>query len=180
MSHPSFLDQLFAREPRTLVRFPDVPVDQALSELSEYEEALASLGQAGSPAAPTPASAPAAMPEALGASLCQLATHVWRTRAKLVDAETGQPREENKRVYRHVEGAMESLGQMGLTMNDWMNQPYDAGLPVKVISFQPTPGLTRDTIVEVVKPTVIWNDTLLQLGEVVVGVPPQSDETTTQ
>jgi hypothetical protein len=60
---------------------------------------------------------------------------------------------------------------MGLTMNDWVNQPYDAGLPVKVLTFQPTPGLSRDTILEAVRPTVIWKDRLLQLGEVIVGIP---------
>ena len=67
------------------------------------------------------------------------------------------------------------LKQMGLTMNDWVNQPYDAGLPVKVLTFQPTPGLDRDTILETVRPTVIWKDRLLQSGEVIVGTPVVSE-----
>jgi hypothetical protein len=60
-------------------------------------------------------------------------------------------------------------------MNDWVNQPYDTGLPVKVLSFQPTPGLDRDTVIETVRPTVIWKDRLLQSGEVIVGTPVVSD-----
>ena len=63
------------------------------------------------------------------------------------------------------------LKQMGLTINDWVNQPYDAGLPVKVLTFQPAPGVDRDIILETVRPTVMWRDRLVQLGEVVVGTP---------
>jgi hypothetical protein len=120
------------------------------------------------PVAPAP---PAEDAEALAAALGTLATQVWRARSRIIDPATGEPREEMKRVHRHVEGALEVLKQLGLTMNDWVNQPYDAGLPVKVLTFQPTPGLARDTILEAVRPTVIWKDRLLQMGEVVVGIP---------
>ena len=77
-----------------------------------------------------------------------------------------------KRAYRHVESAIDSLAQMEVTMNDWLNQSYDVGLPVKVLAFQPTPGLTRDTVIEAVRPAIVWKNQLLQLGEVIVGTPP--------
>jgi hypothetical protein len=97
---------------------------------------------------------------------------------KTVDPATGEPREEMRRVHRHIEGALEVLKQMGLTINDWVNQPYDAGLPVKVLAFQPAPGVERDTILETVRPTVMWKNRLVQLGEVVVGTPVGSGEKT--
>jgi len=90
---------------------------------------------------------------------------------KTVDPTTGEPRDEMKRVHRHIEGALEVLKQMGLTINDWVNQPYDAGLPVKVLTFQPSPGVKRDTVLETVRPTVMWKDRIVQVGEVVVGTP---------
>lgn len=200
MPNPGLLAQLLARDPRKLARFPDLPLDEALAELRELERRAASEAAEGTPlrasiasaapfsaaeglaaippreAAPAAAVAPAPdITETLGASLSSLATQVWRTKVKMLDSTTGEPREEMRRVYRHVEGALENLSQMGLTLNDWINQPYDPGLPVKVLTFQPTPGLARDTVVEAVRPTVIWNNKLLQLGEVVVGIPPTSE-----
>jgi hypothetical protein len=66
---------------------------------------------------------------------------------------------------------------MGITLNDWIGQPYDPGLPVKVLTFQPAEGVVRDTVIEAVRPTVIWRDRLLQLGEVVVGIPINPEKT---
>jgi hypothetical protein len=184
MQH-SLLAQLFAHDPRKDVRFPDVPLDQALVALQQMETALQELKSA--PPAPEPAQTLESMPpvvpaanslEAMDGSLSGLATQVWRTRNRIIDPETGEPREEMKRIYRHVEGAFEMFTEMGLTINDWVKQPYDAGLPVKVLTFQPTPGIQRDTVLEAVRPTVIWKDRLLQMGEVIVGVPQNPEEKT--
>lgn len=183
MSHPSLLAQLLARDPRKLVRFPDLSVDAALEELRVLQEKLQAAAAPSAPPVSVPAAtkpdvpAPAGLGDGVGPALCALATHVWRTKGKLVDPTTGEPKEETKRAYRHIESAMETFAQMNLTLNDWLDQPYDPGLPVKVLMFQPTPGVIRDTVVEAVKPTVIWRDQLLQLGEVVVGIPGNAENT---
>jgi hypothetical protein len=204
MQH-SLLAQIMARDPRKLVRFPDVPLDQALVALQQLESMLQELK-----AAPPPPVQPVAAPlenmppvvpeeaqispsepeaaaavvsssasaedlEALSGSLMALATQVWRARSRIIDPETGEPREEMRRIHRHIEGAFESLSQIGLTINDWVNQPYDPGLPVKVLTFQPTPDLQRDIVLEAVRPTVIWKDRLLQMGEVIVGIPENAE-----
>lgn len=196
---PSFLDKLLARNPRKIVRFPEVPVEEALVALRRLQRTLEEKNLEPEPTepavravAPTPAPAPVAPPapaplafstlpaseesDALVGSLGGLVTQVWRAKVKMVDATTGEPREEMKRVYRHIQSALDLFEQMGLTMNDWVNQPYDAGLPVKVLTFQPTPGLARDTVLEAVRPTVIWKGRLLQPGEVVVGIPMGSEK----
>jgi hypothetical protein len=170
------LRQIFARDPRKIARLPEIPVDRALEELRKLcaaSAAPAAPADSGvAPSAPAPA-APAASEsnEALGAAIGNLATHVWRAKSRMIDAKTGQPTDDMKRVYRHVDAAVETLRQMDVTMNDWLHQSYDAGLPVKVLTFQPTPGLERDTIVEAIRPAVVWKNQLLQLGEVVVGTP---------
>jgi hypothetical protein len=170
--NPSLLAQILARDPRKTVRFPDVPVDEALAALGQLQAALREpTPPPVAPATPVAPTLAADDAEALSTALGDLATQVWRARSRIIDPATGEPREEMKRVHRHVEGALDVLKQLGLTLNDWVNQPYDAGLPVKVLAFQPTPGLARDTILEAVRPTVIWKDRLLQLGEVVVGIP---------
>jgi len=134
--------------------------------------------------APEPVSAPApvvvpvssdAYLDELGSSMASLATQVWRARSRIIDPATGEPREEMRRVHRHVQGALDSLTEMGLVINDWLNQPYDSGLPVKVLTFQPASDVQRDTVLEATRPTVIWKERLLQMGEVIVGIP-QSTE----
>jgi hypothetical protein len=169
----TLLAQILARDPRKQVRFPELPLDEALTALRRLQ--AAPQPEPGTPAAETAARPGGEESDEFGAALCGLATQVWRAVGKTVDPATGLPREEMKRVHRHIEGALDLLKQMGLTMNDWVKQPYDAGLPVKVLSFQPTPGLDRDTVVEAVRPTVLWKDRLLQLGEVIVGTPVSSE-----
>ncbi len=168
----TLLAQILARDPRKQVRFPEPPVEEALTALRRLEASLREL-----PAQPpAPAGPSADDTEGLAAAFGGLATQVWRAYGKTVDPATGQPREEMRRVHRHIEGALHVLKQMGLTINDWVNQPYDAGLPVKVLTFQPAPGVVRDTILETVRPTVMWKNRLVQLGEVVVGTPVDSGE----
>lgn len=172
MPHHSFFAQLLAKNPRRQARFPDVPLDQAMREFEALRE------KAAEPPPAEPAAAPAAVDPAspLSGAIASVMTNLWRARLKLVDATTGEPKEETRRVHRHIEGALETFQQLGVTISELMNQPYDAGLPVKVLTFQPMPGIERDTIVEVVRPTIIWQDTLLQMGEIVVGIHPESSQ----
>ena len=176
MATPTFLNQLLAKDPRKLVRFPEYPLEAALAELKELQQRVSAAMPPPAPAAVPPAPEPPASPEGLGSSLAALATHVWRTKGKMVDSATGEPKEDSKRAYRHVEASIETLAQMGVTINDWLDQPYDPGLPVKVLTFQPHPGVTRDTVIEAVRPTVIWREQLLQLAEVVVGIPGNTEK----
>ena len=43
----------------------------------------------------------------MSAALGGLATQVWRAIGKTVDPATGEPREEMRRVHRHIEGALD-------------------------------------------------------------------------
>lgn len=160
----TFLQQLLARDPRKLARFPAPAIDQALTAWRELSEA------AQSPApAPAATPAPAGDTAALDAPLADLATHVWRARHRLND--NAQPADAIRRTGRHIDSAVEAFTQLDLNLKDWINEPYDPGLPVKVLTFQPTAGLTRDTVIEVIRPAVLWRGRLLQSGEVVVGTP---------
>jgi hypothetical protein len=176
MSTPSFFEQIFARDPRQLARFPDAPLDQALSEWKKIQAAPVPPPPAPvptPPAAPTPA-APNGAPAPSGDQIAQIATHVWRAKNRLLDPDNGQPREESQRIYRHIERTLDTLNLMGVVIRDHLNESYDPGLPVNVLTFQPMPGLSRDTVIEAVRPTVIWQERVLQIGEVVVGTPENS------
>ncbi|MFT3829235.1 MAG: hypothetical protein QM691_05950 [Opitutaceae bacterium] len=174
MNDPGMLQLLMATEPRKLARLPEAPLDKALAEVQALKDAPPPAPVPPEPIPPAAATGPAAPVEPANPhdeALAALATHVWRAKMRMLDAKTGEPREETRRLYRHIEGAMEAFGALGVRLSDWLDQPYDAGLPVKVLSFQPTPELVRDTVIEAVRPAVFWQDRLLQVGEVIVGIP---------
>ncbi len=103
--------------------------------------------------------------------LANVGTGLWRARQKMVKPGTTQPLEEMRRAYRHVESIWDALAQAGISIQDHADKPFDAGLSLKVVSYQPTPGLTRDRIIETIKPTIYFNDRHIQMGEVIVGTP---------
>lgn len=102
--------------------------------------------------------------------LTETATEVWRARRKLIAPGTvDQPINEMKPIYRPLDSAYQSLHQAGLKVYDLTNQPYVPGMIEKVLAFEPTQGFTRDVIKETIKPTIYFQDQLMQVGEVIVG-----------
>lgn len=102
--------------------------------------------------------------------MADIATNAWKAKGKMLDA-SGEVREEMKRVYRHIEGVLESLREMGLEVKDHTGDVFDYGLPLKVVTTQPTPGITREMVVETIKPTIYWERQMIQAGEVVIATP---------
>ena len=80
-------------------------------------------------------------------------------------------RTEMKRVYRHIEGIFDSLKDIGIETLDLTGRAYDSGMALKFVSFEQTPGLSKEEITETIKPAVIWDGRLVQLSEVIVGTP---------
>ena len=104
-------------------------------------------------------------------ALAAIATSAWRARTRMVDPDTGQAKEEMKRVYRHIEAIFDALKEIGVETIDPMGRPYDSGMALKVISFEQTPGLAEEKIKETIKPSVVWQGRFIQMGEVIVGTP---------
>jgi len=112
--------------------------------------------------------------EKLEKALTEIATQAWRARSKMIDSSTGEAREEMKRVFRHVESILEKLREIGLELKDHTVDVFDYGLPLKVIATQPQPDITRENVIETIKPTIYWQDRIVQMGEVVIATPEPS------
>ncbi len=104
-------------------------------------------------------------------TLADLATSVWRLRQRFVVPGSEQPREEFRRPFRDVQALWDTLAQAGVEILDHTGSAYDAGQSLKVLAFQPTPGLDRERVVETVKPTIYLASQWIQMGEVIVGQP---------
>jgi hypothetical protein len=103
--------------------------------------------------------------------LADIATNAWRARSKMLDGASGEVRDEMKRVFRHIEGILETFKEMGLEIKDHTGDPFDYGLPLKVVTTQPTQGIVKESVLETIKPTIYWQKQIIQMGEVVITTP---------
>ena len=108
--------------------------------------------------------------------MASIATNVWKAKAKMLDNATGEVREEMKRVYRHIESVLETFDEIGLEVKDHTGDAFDYGLPLKVITTQPMQGVTRESVLETIKPTLYWQKQIIQMGEVVIATPISTEE----
>ena len=120
------------------------------------------------------------MPPEVTATFVSVATNAWRAKNKMVDAESSEPLDDMRRVYRHIEGIFNAFDELDLCTIDPTGKAYDSGMALKVISFEPTPGLSHEEITETIKPSITWQGRLLQTGEVIVGTPIDERKTETE
>ncbi len=107
--------------------------------------------------------------------IADISTGLWRLKQKMVKPGTNQPLEEMQRAYRHLESVWDALTQAGAEIMDYTNNPFDAGMSLKVIAYQPVPGLERERVIETIKPTVYFRGKQIQMGEVIVGRPEKGE-----
>jgi hypothetical protein len=104
------------------------------------------------------------------------ANQIWRISSAVIDPETKEAREELRpqeirKVAKAVESLMETFNGLGIRIIDRLGEPFDAGLPDQVVTEEPREGLTREQIVRTIRPTIVWNATMIQRGEVDIAVP---------
>jgi hypothetical protein len=69
----------------------------------------------------------------------------------------------------------DALKENGLEIQDHTGDPYDSGQSLKAPAFEPTPGLKEETVIDTIKPSIYLDGKMIQMGEVVVGIPETPD-----
>ena len=99
-------------------------------------------------------------------------TAVWKLAGRMLDEETKEPKEEFRRLWRHVEAIRDALTAVGVDVIDWTGKRYDEGMSLKVVSEEERPGTKEPEIIETLLPTIRFRKQVqLQQGEVVVSRP---------
>lgn len=137
--------------------------------LSEPLEALADLAERASPSSQT---TPKTEEELLDMA-ADVGTLVWRIQQRL--AETGELPKSLQRLSRDVERTWDALTQGGIEIKDHTGGDYEGGMALRVITYQPVIGLARRQIIETLKPTIYYRDRIIQMGEVIIGVPEETE-----
>jgi hypothetical protein len=103
------------------------------------------------------------------AAISSLATHWWRAMSKAqAMAAQGGSGSDAVRLLRYLTAMGDSLTTLGILVTDPVNEPYDAGMGLKVTTFETHNGTGRDIISETLRPQVTWGHQLIQLAEVIV------------
>ncbi|AUH41438.1 hypothetical protein [Streptomyces sp. CMB-StM0423] len=157
-------------------------VAEVLAEV-EAAEALAAAAAA-SPAdagTDTAVTAGSTAPDGAGTgALVGAATGIWRALRKL-DQDAGKLSAADLRQVRlQVRASRQALADDGLEIQEHDGEPFDTGLSLEALVFQENPELTREVVLETVRPSVYFRGRRIQMGQVIVGRPPQDpgDETT--
>ena len=100
-------------------------------------------------------------------------TLVWRIQQRLSAA--SELPTELRRVSRDLESTWDALTQRGIEIKDHTGQDYAPGMALRVITSQPVAGLTRQQIIETLKPTIYHRDRIIQMADVIVGVPEETE-----
>jgi len=112
-----------------------------------------------------------------------IVTNIWRIKSRLTDAHTKEPKEEFtkediKKVARYLESIHDSFTQLGIEIIDRTGESFDYGLPEKVVTARPQEGISKELVIETLRPTIKW-DNRIYPGEVEIATPiakPEKEE----
>ncbi len=113
--------------------------------------------------------------KAMQKALISLTNDCWRAEGLVMDPETGEVKEtlttELKRLGSTLERMKETLAELGINVIDRTGEAFNPGLPDQVITEEPKVGISTEQITRTIKPTIIWQQTMVQRGEIEIAVP---------
>ena len=139
------------------------PLDLPFETIKQLEEIVINLNHAKSDPDSIPIS-----PDINKSFLAEVSVGAWRLKKKMTDSKSGEPLDEMSRAYRHLESVFITLEKEGVEIQDHDGQPFDPGLSIKVLTYQPTPGIEREYVLETIKPSIYLNGDRILMGEVIV------------
>jgi hypothetical protein len=109
-------------------------------------------------------------------ALVENANQVWRILTAVFDSESKEIKElispqEIKKVANAIEKLIATFDSLGIRIIDRLGESFNAGLPDQVVTEEPREGLTREQIIRTIRPTIMWNQTMVQRGEIDIAVP---------
>jgi hypothetical protein len=153
-------------------KFPREFRIEALEWPGDFFDAVKALTAPPAPRGPAGEEDPERRRARLGL-LADIGTGLWRLRQRMVDESSGRPLDAMRKAYRHFESVWDALTQAGVEVHDHTGEAVPEGgvYALKTVAFQPTPGLSREKVIDTIKPSVYYRGELIQMGEVIVGTP---------
>ncbi len=139
------------------------PLEMPFAELRQLEGLIKNLSKS------NPNSSGATISQEINKEfLAEVSIGAWRLKKKMTDPKTGEPLNEMSRAYRHLESIITTIEREGIEIQDHDGQPFDAGLSLKVLTYQPLPNIDKEFIYDTIKPSVYLKGERILMGEVIV------------
>ncbi len=105
-----------------------------------------------------------------------IGTKVWRLRNEIMKQADGPQAAGLRYATTYLNALWEQLSDAGIEIRDHTGEavPRTGVYMLKVVAHQPVDGLGRQRVIETLKPTIYFNEQVLQVGEVIVGTPKPS------
>ncbi|MHA4817604.1 hypothetical protein ACXZ65_24960 [Streptomyces aculeolatus] len=107
-------------------------------------------------------------------ALVGAATGIWRALRKLDQGPASLSPADLRQIRLQVRASRQALADDGLEIQEHDGEPFDSGLSLEALVFQDDAELTREVVLETVRPSVYFRGRRIQMGQVIVGRPPQS------
>jgi hypothetical protein len=105
-----------------------------------------------------------------------ITNQLWRLETVVNDPENGEMKtdlssQEMRKIANALEAIKQSVGELGIRIKDRCNEDFHAGLPDQVVTEEPREGISKERIIRTIRPTIFWNQTMVQRGEIDIAVP---------
>jgi hypothetical protein len=101
----------------------------------------------------------------------QIGNAAWRLEQRIIDRSSGKPRDDYRKLSRHVDSISDALGAFHVEIQDHTHQPFVTGLALDVFAFEPIGSIEHEIVIETLAPSIYLNNKRLQRGKVIVGTP---------
>ena len=109
-------------------------------------------------------------------TLAATATAIWRVRSKFETGINAELPSELRHIPRHIQAAWDALAAGHIEVRDLTGERYVPGMAVNILAFQPLEGISSEIIHETIKPSIYFNDTLIQYADVIIARPMRDSE----
>lgn len=114
-------------------------------------------------------------------ALADTGTGLWRLRQRMSQATASHSSPEMNRAQRQLEAIFDTLAAAQVEIRDHTGEavPSSGIYALKALAYEPTPGLTSERVIETIKPSIYYDNRMIQMGEVIIGTLETSSESAT-
>lgn len=108
--------------------------------------------------------------------MADIVTNLWRTTRKIGNSEESDMPRPQRQAARHLRAVWERLSEAGIEVQDHDGLSFDPGLSLDVVAYEIRPGISKETVLETVQPSVYRAGRCIQVGQVIVAQPEEGKD----
>jgi hypothetical protein len=108
--------------------------------------------------------------------MADVVTNLWRTTRKIGTGGESDVLRPQRQAARHLRAVWDRLSEAGVEVQDHDGLSFDPGLSLDVVAYEVHPGISKETVLETVQPSVYRSGRCIQVGKVIVAQPEEGQD----